>query len=63
MSYLDKMLVDSKELVAKLEVLIAKQNQLVEKQKVIDTIADYYNTLHSWEEIDLVKLLNKIREL
>lgn len=63
MSYLDNTLVSAKELVRKLEALIAKEKELVEKQKVIDVIANYYNTLHSWEDADLNKLLTKIREL
>lgn len=63
MSYLNNALVHAKELVNKLEALIAKEKEFVEKKKVIDAIADYYNTLHSWEESDLKKLLTKIKEL
>lgn len=63
MSYLDNALVEAKDIVAKLEQQIAEKKGLVEKERVVEAIGDYYNSLHSWQDVDLVKLIDNIRKL
>lgn len=63
MSYLDNALVHAETLVSKLKELIAKEKGLVEKEKVIEAIGYYYNSLHSWQDADLPKLIDNIRKL
>lgn len=63
MSYLDNTLVHAKEIVRVLEAEIAKEHQLVEKQKVVECIIDFFGSGSPRDEYDKKDLIKKIKEL